>query len=98
MSGEVWGGVGGSSGHTTPRRVTPHRHVYYNTTIGVTPHRHVYYKDISPHMQWTLVLLSEALLAHDVYVCLERPIGALSPERGGTGFRALPGAPACFLF
>ena len=28
----------------------------------------------------TLVLLGEALLAHDVYVCLERPIGALPPE------------------
>ena len=30
-------------------------------------------------MQWTPVLLSEALLAHDVYVCLERPSGALPP-------------------
>ena len=26
------------------------------------------------------VLLSEALLVHDVYVCLERPSGALPPE------------------
>ena len=31
-------------------------------------------------MQWASVLLSEALLAHDVYVCLERPSGALPPE------------------
>ena len=31
-------------------------------------------------MQWTPVLLKEALLAHDVYVCLERPSGALPPE------------------
>ena len=31
-------------------------------------------------MQWTSVLLSEALLAHDVYVCLERPSGDLPPE------------------
>jgi hypothetical protein len=36
--------------------------------------------DIIPHVQWTLVLLSEALLAHDVYVCLERPSGALPPQ------------------
>ena len=28
----------------------------------------------------TPVLLSEALLARDVYVCLERPIGALPPD------------------
>ena len=31
-------------------------------------------------MQWTYVRLSEALLAHDVYVCRERPSGALPPE------------------
>ena len=31
-------------------------------------------------MQWTSVLLSEALLAHDVFVCLERPSGALPPD------------------
>ena len=32
----------------------------------------------------TPVLFSEALLALDVYVCLERPSGALPPEcRGG---------------
>jgi len=28
-------------------------------------------------LQWTPVFLSEALLAHDVDVCLERPSGAL---------------------
>jgi len=36
--------------------------------------------DISPHVQWTSVLVSEALLAHGVYVRLERPSGALPPE------------------
>jgi len=38
------------------------------------------YGDISPQVQWTPVLLSEALLAHYVYVCLERLSGALPPE------------------
>ena len=38
--------------------------------------------DTGPHVQWTPVLLSEALLAHDVCVCLERPSGALPPEGG----------------
>ena len=38
------------------------------------------YKEIGPHVQWTLVLLSEALLAHDVHVRLERLSGALPPE------------------
>jgi hypothetical protein len=35
---------------------------------------------MSPHVQWTPVLLSKALLAHGVYVCLERPSGARPPE------------------
>ena len=38
---------------------------------------------VLPHSstpKWTPVLLREALLAHDVYVCLERPSGALPPE------------------
>jgi len=46
----------------------------------VTLHSHVHYKEIGPHVQWTPVLLSEALLAHDVYVCLECPSGALPPD------------------
>ena len=33
----------------------------------------------------TPVLISEALLAHDVCVCLERPSGALPPESGVNG-------------
>ena len=37
-------------------------------------------EDKNLHGQWTPVLPSEALLAHDVYVCLERPSGALPPE------------------
>ena len=40
--------------------------------------------DISPHVQWSSVFLSEALLAHDGHVCIERPSGALPPE--GRGF------------
>ena len=39
--------------------------------------------DISPHAKWTPVLLSEALRAHNVYVCLERPSGALPPDPAG---------------
>ena len=38
--------------------------------------------DISPHVQWTPVLLSEALLAYDNYVCIQRPSGALPPDAG----------------
>ena len=41
-----------------------------------------------PYRLQTPVLHSEALLAHDVYVCLERPSGALPPELtpcGGVG-------------
>ena len=35
-------------------------------------------------MQWTSVLISKTLLAHDVCVCLEGPSGALPPgPRGG---------------
>ena len=51
---------------------------------------------MSPHAQWTSVLLSEALLAHDVYVCLECPSRALPPElppsltEGRKGFSADP--------
>ena len=33
-----------------------------------------------PHVLRNPVLFSEALLAHDVYVCLEHPSGALPPE------------------
>ena len=40
---------------------------------GVSLRSHVRYKEIK-----TPVLLSEDLLAHDVYVCLERPSEALS--------------------
>jgi hypothetical protein len=36
--------------------------------------------DTGPNVLRTPVLLSEALLAHDVYMCLERPSGALPPE------------------
>ena len=36
---------------------------------------------IGLHMLWTPVLLSEALLAHDVDVCLERPSRALPLEQ-----------------
>jgi len=36
--------------------------------------------DIGPHVLRTLVLLRENLLGHDVYVYLERPLGALPPE------------------
>ena len=35
---------------------------------GVTLHSHVHYKVISLHVQWTPVLLSEALLERNVYV------------------------------
>ena len=34
----------------------------------------------APHVQWTPVLLSEASLAHDVYLCVERPSGAFPPQ------------------
>ena len=37
-------------------------------------------ENIGSHVLRTSVPLSEALLAHDVYVCLERPNGALPPE------------------
>ena len=37
-------------------------------------------RDIGPHVLWTPVLLGAALLAHDVFLCLERPSGALPPE------------------
>ena len=36
---------------------------------------------IGLHVLRTTVLLSEALLSHDVYVCLERPSGALPLEQ-----------------
>ena len=58
----------GPSGDTTPCRM-----------IGVTLHSHIHYTEIKAR-KWTPVLLSEALLAHDVDVCLERPNGALPPE------------------
>ena len=34
-------------------------------------------------------VLSEAVLAHDVYVCLECPSGAPSPEKGEHGGLAM---------
>jgi len=37
----------------------------------------------------TPALLSEALLAHDVIVCLERSSGALSPDSAETGCEAV---------
>ena len=40
---------------------------------------HIIQGDISPHVRWTPVLLSEALLVHNVFVCFERPSGALPP-------------------
>jgi len=47
-------------------------------------------------VQWTPVLLSEALLTHDVNMCLERPSGALPPdtakEEVGHFFSATSGA------
>ena len=46
--------------------------------------------DIGPHVLQTPVLLSEALLAHHVDVCLERPSGALPPDCLG-GQRLLSG-------
>jgi len=42
--------------------------------------------DIGPHVLRTPVLLSESLLAHDIYVCLERLSGAL-PEVPTPNFR-----------
>ena len=36
--------------------------------------------DIGLHVLRIPVLLSQAVLAHDVYVCLDRPRGALPPE------------------
>ena len=48
---------------------------------GVTSHSHVHYQE----MQWTPPLCDEALLAHDVCVCLERPSEALPPESGVGG-------------
>ena len=35
--------------------------------------------DTSPHVQWTTVLLSEALLARDADVCLEHPAARRTP-------------------
>jgi len=55
---------------------------------GVILQRHVRYTEIGTHVLRTPVLPNEALHAHDVYECLERPSGALprevmSPDRGG---------------
>ena len=36
--------------------------------------------DIGPHVMRTFVLLSEAILAHDVHVYLKRPSGARPSE------------------
>ena len=38
------------------------------------------YGGIGPHLLRTPVLLSDALLAHDVHVCPERPSSALPPD------------------
>ena len=35
---------------------------------------------MGPHVLRIPALLSKALLAHDVYVCFERPSGALPPD------------------
>ena len=43
-----------------------------------------------PHVQQTPVLLSEVILAHDIYVSLERPSGALPPAKQNTGTRETP--------
>ena len=68
------------SGDTTPRRMT-----------GATLHIHVHVAYISgdkPACAADPCSLSGALLAHDVNVCIERPSGALPPEKGclGPGF------------
>ena len=48
-------------------------------------------RPIGPHVLRTPVLLSEASLAHDVYVCLERPSGVLYGGSRPPG--AIPSSP-----
>jgi len=79
------------SGDTTPCRmtgVTLHTGLYPQMRLLLAkgaPSTLTPLPPISPHVQWTSVLLSETLLAHDFYVCLERPSGALPPDSPAPG-------------
>ena len=76
-----WGMEPPARGAPVPRRYSPVRDDQSDFTQS-SPLQ----GDISPHVQWTPVLLSEALLADDVYVCLERPSGVLPPQGLGRGY------------
>ena len=52
--------------------------VVYNSDFAQS---YPFERNIGPHVLWTPVLLSQVVLAHDVYVCLERPSQTLSPPK-----------------
>ena len=65
-----------------PKKLNPYQFVisFPYTGIGQTAVDSLTGDQDGAHVLRTPVLLSEALLAHDVYVCLECSSGALPPE------------------